>query len=367
VKALIVLPLSFLFQFSRDIIIRRQVTVFAELSLHILIIGMLYLLSMLTSPHWSPEHEPLLFVFKACYKLAILAMHLLFFYLNVFWFIPGLLGRKRYAWYCCALVLLFCVSIAIETGIYHLPVFPAAQTAAFMSGIKTDLLLKFLIILASFLYKFSKDWFRHEALQKKLESEKVVAELALLKFQIHPHFLFNTLNNIYSLAMQEGSPRTVQSLAKLGGMMHYMLEECQQDHVSLAMELEYLKHYITLQQLRLDEQNRFTMEMDISGYPDRLKIAPMLLISFIENAFKHGISIRDPSFINLKIAISESEFQFNIKNSVHSRKENLNGTGLGLKNVKQRLMMLYPKRHTLVIAEKDRTFNVRLNIMLDHV
>ena len=365
-KTLIVLPLSFLFQFAKDLMLWKKVSVFAEISLHILIIGMLYLFSMMAPPHWAPELDPFLFIFKAGYKLFILAINLSFFYLNAFWLIPQLLVKRRYTRYFIALLLLFAISITLEFGIYHLPVFSPDQISVLMHTIRVDAIFKLLILLISFLYRFSKDWFEHEEQKTRLESDKLSAELDLLKFQIHPHFLFNTLNNIYSLAMQEDSPKTVRSLGKLGGIMHYMLEECQQTYVSLSQELEYLQQYIDLQQLRAD-QNNITVNMDIDGKAGILKIAPMLLIAFVENAFKHGISMREPSFINLKIAISANEFYFNIANAVHQRKQVLNGTGLGLKNVQRRLMMLYPQRHTLIIEEKNQGFKVSLTIRLDEV
>jgi LytS/YehU family sensor histidine kinase len=322
---------------------------------------------MMTPPHWAPELDPFLFIFKAGYTLLILAINLSCFYLNAFWLIPQLLRKRRYARYFFFLLLLFSISITLEFGIYHLPVFSPAQTSALMHTIRVDAIFKLLLLLISFLYRFSKDWFEHEEHKTRLESAKLSAELDLLKFQIHPHFLFNTLNNIYSLAMQEGSPKTVRSLGKLGGIMHYMLEDCQETYVNLSKELEYLEQYIDLQQLRVDQQNNITVSVDIEGKAGILKIAPMLLIAFVENAFKHGLSIREQSFINLKIAISANEFYFNITNAVHQRKQDLNGTGLGLKNVQRRLMMLYPQRHTLIIEEKNQEFKVSLTIRLDEV
>jgi len=189
-KALVVLPLSFLFQFIKDLIVWKKVSVFAEISLHILLIGMLYTLSMMNRPYWSPESEPSLFAFKAGYKLLILIINLSFFYLNAFWFIPNLLRRGKYAFFLLALMLLFVIAILLEFGIYNLPPFSPDQSSALINSIWGGLVIKLVILMGSFLYRFSKDWFSHEDLRKRLESEKLSAELELLKFQIHPHFLF---------------------------------------------------------------------------------------------------------------------------------------------------------------------------------
>lgn len=367
VKGLVVTPLSFLYKFTRDLIILKKVTVFAEISLHMLIIGMLYALSMITPPNWSPEYEPLLFLFKAGYKFFILAVHLSFFYLNAFWFMPKFLAKKRYMTYFFALILLFAASMAIESVIYHLPVFSTEQTSALMGTLNQDVLFILAILLVSILYRFSVDWFRHEELRKDLESKKLSAELKFLQFQVHPHFLFNTINNIYSLAMQEDSPTTARSLAKLGGMMHYMLEECQQTHVYLSKELEYLQQFIDLQQLRMDENNKVSLHVDTDGTENEFKIVPMMLIPFVENAFKHGMSITTPSFIDLKMVQSRNKLYFNISNSVHRRDVNLNGTGIGLKNVMRRLMISYPDQHTLITEEKDGKYRVELYLTLDPI
>jgi hypothetical protein len=364
-KGLIVLPLSFLFKFARDLIVLKKVTIFAEISLHLLIIGMLYVPSMMAPPHWAPEHEPLLFLFKAGYKFFILALQLSFFYLNAFWLIPKFLAKKRYATYFLVMILLFAASIAIEYFTYQLPVFSAEQTSALMQTINRDVFFKLAILLASILYRFSIDWFRHQDLQKKLESEKLSTELKFLQFQVHPHFLFNSLNNIYSLAMQEDSPGTARSLGKLGGMMHYMLEECQQSHVLLSKELEYLQQYIDLQQLRMVEKNKINVDMNIDENVDDFKIVPMMLIPFVENAFKHGMSMTAPSFINLKMVQLGNKFSFHISNSVQRKNGNLNGTGIGLKNVIRRLMISYPDQHTLITEEKDGEYKVHLHLTLD--
>ena len=251
----------------------------------------------------------------------------------------------------------------LEWAIYSVPLFTAQQTAVLTKTIIPSLPFKLLILAASFLYRFTKDWFKHENLRRQLESDKMVAELDLLKFQVHPHFLFNTLNNIYSQAMQENSPKTVQSIAGLSGLMRYMLEDCKQDLVLLTRELEYIQQYINLQKLRIDQQNKITTDFKID-HSCALLIAPMLMIPFIENAFKHGISMSSPSFIDIKIDLITDELGFSVQNSVHSHKDKPVSTGLGLVNVRQRLTHLYPDSHKLTVEQRDGIFNVNLKIRL---
>jgi len=267
--------------------------------------------------------------------------------------------------YFSSLILMIAGSVLLEWAIYSIPVFTAEQTDILTKTIVPSLAFKLLILLASFLYQFTKDWFKHENLRKKLESEKLLAELDLLKLQVHPHFLFNTLNNIYSQAMQEDSPKTVQSIARLSGLMRYMLEECSQDLVLLNRELEYIQDYISLQKLRIDQHNQIKADCK-TDQSDTLLIAPMLLVPFIENAFKYGISNKIASFIHMKIDLIDDKMFFSIQNPIHEHKNMQISTGLGLLNVRQRLTHLYPDNHTLLIDDKDGIFNVNLTIKLSY-
>lgn len=365
VKTITVMPLSYLFQFIKDLIVYKKVSVFAEISLHILIIAMFYLLRITEYPQWAPEKTPFLFLFKAVYSFILVTISLSFFYLNSFWFIPSFLTKRKYIPYFSSLILMIAGSILMELAIYSIPVFSPEQTNILTKTVVPSLAFKLLILLASFLYRFTKDWFKHESLRKKLESEKLLAELNLLKLQVHPHFLFNTLNNIYSQAMQEDSPKTVQSIARLSGLMRYMLEECNQDLVLLNRELEYIRDYISLQKLRIDLRNQIKTDYK-TDQSDGLLIAPMLLIPFIENAFKYGISNKIVSFILMKIAAIDDKLIFSIQNPIHEHKNRQISTGLGLLNVRQRLTHLYPDNHMLSINDQDGIFDVNLTIKLSY-
>jgi hypothetical protein len=193
------------------------------------------------------------------------------------------------------------------------------------------------------------------------------ANLTLLRSQINPHFLFNTLNSLYGTALQENAERTGEGIQKLGDMMRFMLYENNLDKISLAREVNYLNNYIDLQKLRIAHSPQIIIETQIEESLNNLQIAPMLLIPFVENAFKHGISLSEPSFVKISLQVLESRVFFSVNNSVHSRRDSdpeRQEGGIGLENVKQRLAMLYPGRHELVIRANANEYFVHLTLTL---
>lgn len=204
----------------------------------------------------------------------------------------------------------------------------------------------------------------------KLQSElgQSVAKFDFLRSQINPHFLFNALNTLYGTALQENAGRTGEGIQKLGEMMRFMLHENVQEKIPLEREKEYLENYISLQRLRTDPSPTVTIEATIQQELDQACISPMLLIPFVENAFKHGISLRKPSYIKISLEQKEKTLYFNVQNSKHFRQENdpeLGRSGIGLENVKQRLELLYPLKHALSIKESSSEFLVYLKLELD--
>jgi LytS/YehU family sensor histidine kinase len=193
------------------------------------------------------------------------------------------------------------------------------------------------------------------------------ANLDLLRSQINPHFLFNALNTIYGTAIQEKAERTSEGIEKLGDMMRFMLQENMQEKISLAREIEYLNNYISLQKLRTDSHPAIQIQTCIQDHVYTHQIAPMLLIPFVENAFKHGISFREPSHIKITLEIKDKTLYFDVYNSKHVRPENdpeKDKSGIGLENVKQRLKLLYPTRHEMIIRETGKDFFIHLTIQL---
>ena len=196
---------------------------------------------------------------------------------------------------------------------------------------------------------------------------KSTANFDFLRSQINPHFLFNALNTLYGTALQENAERTSEGIQKLGDMMRFMLQENMQDKISLNREIDYLNNYIDLQILRTKTSPEIVIERQIDGNVHDLQIAPMLLIPFIENAFKHGISLRQPSHIKITLQTKDNTLLFDVHNSVHPKSESdpeKDKSGIGLENVKQRLNLLYPK-HELIIRENSKDFFIHLTINLN--
>ncbi len=194
------------------------------------------------------------------------------------------------------------------------------------------------------------------------------AHFDFLRSQINPHFLFNALNTIYGTAIQEKAERTSEAIELLGDMMRFMLQENMEEKISLAREIEYLNNYISLQRLRTDQTPGVKIQTQIESPVSTIQIAPMLLIPFIENAFKHGISLREPSHIIISLEMKDNHtLHFDVHNSKHVKPANdpeKNKSGIGLNNVKQRLQLFYPNRHELIIRETWKEYFVHLTIQL---
>ena len=202
-------------------------------------------------------------------------------------------------------------------------------------------------------------------LQKELKQSS--ASIDFLRSQINPHFLFNALNTLYGTAIQENAERTSEGIQKLGDMMRFMLQENMQNTISLAREIEYLTNYISLQRLRTDASPEIQIQTAIQDRQTMYRLAPMLLIPFVENAFKHGISFREPSFIKVTLETKENTLYFDVYNSKHVRMDNdpeKDKSGIGLENVKQRLKLLYPNRHELIVRDTSKEFFIHLTIQL---
>lgn len=193
------------------------------------------------------------------------------------------------------------------------------------------------------------------------------ANYDFLRSQINPHFLFNALNTIYGTALQENAERTSAGVEQLGDMMRFMLQENMQEKIPLSREMEYINNYISLQKLRTDTSPDIRIRSEIEEPVAAYEIAPMLLIPFIENAFKHGISLREPSYITIMLQLQNNKLFFDVTNSIHPRvgaDPERYKSGIGLTNVRQRLELLYEGRHDLMIRESAKEFFVHLTLDL---
>ncbi|HZL09191.1 MAG TPA: histidine kinase [Prolixibacteraceae bacterium] len=202
---------------------------------------------------------------------------------------------------------------------------------------------------------------QNEVKQKELEKEKLNSELAFLKNQVSPHFFFNTLNNIYSLIGIDG-PTAQESVLKLSKLMRYLLYESEHGETLMSHEIDFMSNYIDLMKLRLSSRVELQIEFP-KDFAD-FSIAPLLFVPFVENAFKHGVSYRDRSFITIRMEIEDDQIHFHSENSVgkSSQPEDLQHSGIGLENVRKRLGLLFAGKHELKIEQDETVFRVDLFI-----
>lgn len=221
----------------------------------------------------------------------------------------------------------------------------------------------FVFIAASL--KMFRYWYQKEQANRQLAQETLLVELQVLKAQVHPHFLFNTLNNIYSLTLRQ-SETASEIVQKLLGLLRYMFRECNAREVPLSKEINLLRNYTQLEQIRYG--NRLNIALKVGGELIDKQIAPLLLIPFVENAFKHGASEQtDRAFIDLSVVTRGNELTFRLENSKNAdiSQSSLLYSGLGLANVRKRLALLYPDRHQLLIRSETTRYLVELTIQLN--
>jgi len=217
------------------------------------------------------------------------------------------------------------------------------------------------------LYQQRKDKIR-ELRGAKIALSKSTADLQFLRSQINPHFLFNVLNTIYATALVDGSKRTANAIQMLGDMMRFMLDDNHLDFIPLSSEISYLQNYIALQKLRIRDSEEIDINEKITVDNCTHEIIPMLLIPFVENAFKHGIDINQKSWISIVLTCDHKGIWFNVRNSLHQADANdpeKKHSGIGLQNVKERLALFYKDRHQLTCETTEKEFIVDLIIALE--
>ncbi len=224
-----------------------------------------------------------------------------------------------------------------------------------------DIRLIIIFFIYSLLIRLAINWYENQKLQADFINQKQISELALLRSQVNPHFFFNTLNNIYSLVYQK-SDDAPEAVMKLSSIMRYMLYDATTDKVLLEKEIEYLKSFIELEKLRL--RNKDFVSLEIKGSAEGLTIAPMLLIPFVENAFKHASRTVPAPGIIVSLDVKPDMVSFEVKNFI--RKNQLapkdQQGGIGLNNIRRRLELLYPQKYSLDINSGEDMFTVKLII-----
>ncbi len=300
------------------------------------------------------------------------------YYFN-YYLIPRFLYKKKYLRFCfyCFFAILTSLWLSMIVVLVVIILFLSREPDYFDSSLIEPVFqvvgLYFVIFLAIAI-KQIKRAFEVQQLNAELELKRMEmglklkeAELKLLRSQIHPHFLFNTLNNLYGLTLEK-SDLAPKLVLKLSDLMDYMLYRCNKPKVSLTNELENLKNYVEIERIRYNDKIKIDFEID--GKTDQLGIAPMLLLAFFENAFKHGISKSiTKSFVDVKIKIEGNKLYLKLANSrTESSSKNEDYTqGIGLKNVKKRLQLIYPDKHRLKINPTTDRFEINLELTLDEV
>jgi LytS/YehU family sensor histidine kinase len=240
--------------------------------------------------------------------------------------------------------------IAMYTGEYGV-----YSSKPYLSEIKRNLFRFLGVLFASQTISLNDRW-------KKSNEEKMNAELVSLKAQINPHFLFNTLNSIYSLSLTK-SDKTPTAIVKLSSLMRYVITETNKRYVALDREIVYINSYIELQRIRLD--NTAMVSYSCEGHTEDKVIAPLILLPFIENAFKHGVNPETASQIDIQITLSDTHLYMNVFNLKvpHVVHRDLR-TGYGQDNIKRQLELVYPQKHTLKIDDNEQSYSVILTIQL---
>jgi two-component system LytT family sensor kinase len=287
---------------------------------------------------------------------------LVLFYWNAYFLYPRFYKKKALLKYTLAVVFsmafLICLSSYVETSWMHPPDFPAPGRPPGPMHLPVYIF----IIGISFSYRLLSDQNMEEKKRKEQETENLKTELNFLRSQISPHFMFNILNTLVAMARKK-SDLMEPSLIQLSTLMRYVLQESNYSRVPLQKELEYLKTYVELQSLRFAED--LNLQMDMAPYTGSLTIEPMLLIPFVENAFKHGMIGRSASKLVIVLQFDEelSELQFRVENPIAPIRDSKDdSSGIGLKNVSRRLELLYKDRHTLDTGEKNKVFVADLKI-----
>src|SRR5687768_10128330 len=283
-------------------------------------------------------------------------------YFTLYYIIDKLLLPRKYTLFVFVLVLSMLVFGITLLTISYYTVYPTF----YPQGLQVPVLYFPKILIAIFSiysvvaivasYHLGKHWYNHQLASEQLEKEKLESELKLLKSQINPHFLFNTLNNLYALAINQ-SKRTPETVHKLSELMSYMLYDSNQNEVSLKKELHYIENYISLEKLRYE--SRLDISVNVYSDLDGIMIAPLMILPFIENCFKHGVSKQiTHSWIRIDISTNDNMLDIKIENSKNPDEVNNKKpiSGIGLQNVRKRLELIYPNRYHLDVFDEEESY-----------
>ncbi|MBL4623573.1 MAG: histidine kinase [Flavobacteriales bacterium] len=302
----------------------------------------------------------------------------LLFFLNIYYAIPKYLKNKQVNAYILCIILLFFGLLGIEAlvktplqGLYNLPEnFESLYGTDYDNlpmrrNLERNHVLRSLGFLAlSFGYRYVKDWkqlMEERTRQQAILAEKWKVELNYLKSQVNPHFLFNNLNNIYAITKRNNDTEASEAIARLSSLTRFMLYDSSSKYIPIAKEIKYIQDYIEMQQLRFaDEEVIINLKQE--GDMEHTNISPLLLIPFVENAFKYGVKIHQNSIIKIEIIVRNGSLFFKVRNKIQQKKNNHVYSGIGISNVKKRLELVYANNFELNINNDKTCFEVQLRI-----
>ena len=304
-------------------------------------------------------------------SLSIESINILFYaivvYFNLLYLIPNYLTEKRFLLYSGLLILSVLIITPIKTLLLFLlfSFIPQIQETTLITNQFWIFLSTFFVAASSTILRITSDWMRYQRDRKELQTKTMQSELKFLKSQINPHFLFNTLNNLYALTLKK-SDKAPEIVIKLSEMMRYMLYECNEKRVSLSKEVKYIQNYLDLESLR--QNKNVSINFEVIGSAGDQKIAPLMFIPFLENSFKHGLNNQiSEGFVNIVLTIEGQDILFFMENSKSGSlpaQHHKRSGGIGLVNVRRRLALQYPEKHRLEIKDNPNTYAINLELNL---
>ena len=298
-----------------------------------------------------------------------LPVYILTTYFFISFLIPKYIYKGKYYLFAIVFVLSCCIPVFIKWATdyyFKYPVYFNKDISISHFCIYTfssDFINIYFVVALAISLLFVKNWYVKQKENQLLVQKHKEAELSLIKAQLNPHFLFNTLNNLYALATKK-SAEVPGVIMQVSDLLNYVLYECDTKWVSLKKEIAFLKNYIELEKLRFG--SRLSCELNIELEKDEYYIAPMVLISFVENCFKHGVSnVRQNPFVNINVMVKNNTLYFSSENSLSNKmkeKELDYQQGIGIKNTKKRLEYIYHDNYTLEIDDSEQVYKVSLKI-----
>ncbi|MFC6102153.1 sensor histidine kinase [Olivibacter domesticus] len=275
--------------------------------------------------------------------------------------------KNKRRWFWIAAISTMCVLLLVRRLFYYYYIYPLyypegmQQPFIYVPKLVIDVVNMYLIVGLYSLIYFFRSYYEQQKLTATLQKEKIRSELELLKLQVHPHFIFNTLNNIYSFSLQQ-KPKTADLIHRLSSFLDYNLYKAKDNTVPLSKEIEYLQHYIELEKIRFG--NRLDVSLNILSEIEKFNISPMLLLPLVENAFKHGAGkLQQDAWIRIDISVKRDVLTVKVENNcLEYSKNGTESAGIGLENVKRRLEILYEGGHEFSVLKESGTFLAILKI-----